>query len=243
MSKHLLLVSTYNNGDDLLTTLNKIGSNFPYDVVVHVDGSTDGSDACLDKFGFKVLRNRQNRGIGHTLRKMINYARSHNYEMFCAIAGNNKNDPWEAIKLFKQLEDGNDFIQGSRFLKNGSHAGTPLMRLLLVKFHALCFSLLAKRRLTDALEGFRAYKLSIFDDPNINIEQSWLDTYEMETYIYYKVLALGYKFKECPVSKVYPKNCKSIFRRNGKKYSHIRPIVDWWRILRPIFLLKLGLKR
>jgi hypothetical protein len=40
-----------------------------------------------------------------------------------------------------------------------------------------------------------------------------------------------------PVSKTYPRP------RAGQRYSHIRPVVDWWRILRPLVLLKLGLRR
>jgi glycosyltransferase involved in cell wall biosynthesis len=87
---------------------------------------------------------------------------------------------------------------------------------------------------TDTSNGFRAYKLTIFKNKNININQSWLDRYELETYIHYKVITLGYKICEVPVSKNYLPGVKN--------YSKIRPVIDWWRMMRPLFYLKLGIK-
>jgi dolichol-phosphate mannosyltransferase len=107
----------------------------------------------------------------------------------------------------------------------------------MVKMHALLFTLLTGKKCTDALNGFRAYRLSLFKDPRINIWQDWLDKYEWETYLHYKALKLGYRFKEVPVSKIYPYNRRKI------KYSHIRPFIDWWSILNPLLFLSLKLKR
>lgn len=87
---------------------------------------------------------------------------------------------------------------------------------------------------TDSSNGFRAYKLSLFKDKRINVFQDWLDRYELETYLHYKVLTLGYKVLEVPVSKDYLPGIR--------KYSKIRPVIDWWKMARPLFLLKLGLK-
>jgi len=84
--------------------------------------------------------------------------------------------------------------------------------------------------------GFRAYKLKIFLDKQINIWQDWLDDYELEYYIHYKVLTLDYKFKEVPVSKIYP------YRHKGG-YSNISPFHDWWKIVGPLIYLKTGVKK
>jgi dolichol-phosphate mannosyltransferase len=82
--------------------------------------------------------------------------------------------------------------------------------------------------------GFRAYKVSLFDDPKINIWQAWLSTYELEYYIHFWVLRLKYKFAEVPVSKIYP---------SKKKYSKIRPFLDWWPIIKPLFYLLLRIRK
>ena len=91
-------------------------------------------------------------------------------------------------------------------------------------------------RCTEVTNGFRAYKAAIVKDSRINLWQSWLDGYELEYYLHYKVLTLGYKFTERPVSKDY-----SAMR--NKKYSHISPSTDWWQIVGPLLMLRLGVKK
>jgi dolichol-phosphate mannosyltransferase len=99
------------------------------------------------------------------------------------------------------------------------------------------YRLLTGFRGTDALNGFRAYRLRLLKDPSIHIWQDWLDRYELEMYLHYKALTLGYKVKEVPVTKSYN------HFKNGAPYSHIRPFVDWWSIIRPIVYLSLGLRK
>jgi dolichol-phosphate mannosyltransferase len=101
----------------------------------------------------------------------------------------------------------------------------------------MMLSIIFRTRITDPANGFRAYRLGIFDDERIDIWQDWLDHYEFETYLYLHVLKLGYRYSEVPVSKIYPK------RKRRVKYSHVRPFVDWWSILRPLLLVGFRLKR
>ena len=45
----------------------------------------------------------------------------------------------------------------------------------------------------------------------------------------------GYRVMEVPVTKTYP--------RHELGYTKMRPIIDWWSILRPVVYLGLGLKK
>jgi dolichol-phosphate mannosyltransferase len=92
------------------------------------------------------------------------------------------------------------------------------------------------RTCTDLTNGFRAYRLSIIEDPGINVWQEWLDGYELEYYIHWKVYRYGYRVSEVPVTKTYPAD-KNI------SYTKINPITGWWHMLRPFFLLSLGFKK
>src|SRR5947199_330655 len=83
--------------------------------------------------------------------------------------------------------------------------------------------------------GIRAYKASILQDSRIDVWQPWLDGYELEYYLHYKALTLRYRFTERPVTKTY-----SHVGRRG--YSHISPFRDWWQIVGPMFLLRLGVR-
>jgi dolichol-phosphate mannosyltransferase len=241
----LVVILTYNNGESLEKTLIRIPKDYEYDVLVHVDGSTDGSDRILRYYNYKVIYQKENSGIGTSLRNVIEYGKQNKYKILIIIPGNNKNDPNETDKILLPIfEDDVDFVQGSRFLKNSRNDNTPIFRIIMVKIYSLFFSILSGKKITDALEGFRAYKLSIFDNPQINIYQDWLDTYGLETYIFYKiVMSRKYKYCEIPVSKIYPINKKHLLNKRGEKYSHIRPIVDWWHILKPVFYLFFRIKK
>jgi dolichol-phosphate mannosyltransferase len=245
MNKPLVAILTYNNGEALKQLLDRIPPGFAYDVLVHVDCSTDGSDAVLPAYPYPVLRQEPNGGIGRSLRNVFAYARKNGYDAVAIVPGNNKNDPAEIDRLLRPIAEGRaDFVQGSRYLPGSRRDHTPLFRLVMVKAHALFLSILVRQWVTDALEGFRAIRLSILDDPEIDIEQDWLDTYGLETYLFYKVTSKKkHRYVEVPVSKIYPVSKKSVFNRGGTHYSHIRPFVDWWQILKPLVVLVLRIKK
>jgi dolichol-phosphate mannosyltransferase len=129
-----------------------------------------------------------------------------------------------------------DFVMGSRYLAGGSAAGDmPLYRRLATRLHPWLMSRFADKPLTESTNGFRAFKLSILDDPRINLEQYWLDSYGLEVYLLWKILTLSYRHVEVPCTKVYPPRALG--------FTKMKPIIDWWTILRPILLLGLGMKR
>jgi len=111
----------------------------------------------------------------------------------------------------------------------------PLGRHLGIKAFTLATSLLLGKRHSDITCGFRAYRLAVVDDPEINIEQDWLGRYEMEYYLHWKAVKRGWRVVEAPVSMVYPES--------GRDYSKIRPLVGWWSMIRPWIYLTLRLKR
>ena len=110
----------------------------------------------------------------------------------------------------------------------------PVYRSLATRLHPWLLSLFVGKKLTESTNGFRAFKLSILGDPRIRLHQRWLDTYGLEVYLLWKVLKLGYRHKEVPCTKIYPpRSCG---------YTKMRPVLGWWSILRPIFLLGFGLR-
>lgn len=234
----LAVMACYNTENSTSIVLSKVPRERNYDILVINDGSTDGTRGAINKYNFKSIEHRQNIGVGAAIKTGIRYAIENNYDIIVVLAGNNKDNPREISRLVGPIiEESCDYVQGSRFVEGGRWDNLPPFRFIMVKIHALLFSILTGRKCTDALNGFRAYRLSIFYDKRINIWQDWLDKYEYETYVHYKVLKHGYRFKEVPVSKIYPDNWKKV------KYTHIRPIIDWWSILRPLLLITLGIKR
>ena len=237
MKKYLVGISAYNEGQKIHRTIQKFNDYALYDVLVLDDGSTDGSLLGIDKkFPIGLIVNLKNRGAGYTTRQTIEHAKAEGYETIIFVSGNDKDDPRDIIKLIAAIEDGYDFVQGSRYLKGGGFGKMPFYRRVATQqVHPFLFSLLTGKRVSDSTNGFRAVCMTVFGDSRINLNQQWLDRYELEPYLFYKAVTLGYKIKEVPVTKIYPS------RKEG--YTKMKPLIGWWSILRPIIYLKLGIKQ
>jgi dolichol-phosphate mannosyltransferase len=236
-SKILVVVFCFNENVKIERTLSRFPAKRGYDLIVMNDGSTDDSVKRIRKFhGVNILSHLENMGAGASVRTVHQYALNKGYDVLVLVAGNDKDDPLLIPRLVNPIiEDGYDFVQGSRYLKGGKYGEMPVYRILASKYiHPLLFSLITRRRITDSTNGFRAYRTSLLRDEQINLDQDWLDKYELEPYFFYKVIKSGYEVKEVPVSKIYPPK--------NLGYTKMRPILGWWSILRPLFLLGLRLK-
>jgi dolichol-phosphate mannosyltransferase len=214
----------------------------PRDVVdkllVIDDGCTDRSIEVAREFGADILDMGRTVGVGAALRAGYRLARSEGFDVAVVMAGNNKDSPEQITRLLDPIADGRaDFVQGSRYLDGtDAHYGEmPAYRKVATRLHPLLFSLAARRRVTDSTNGFRALRTSVLDDDRIRLDQPWLDEYELEPYLYLKLIRLGYKTTEVPVSKVYPPKALG--------QTKMKPVTGWWSILRPLVYVGLGIKR
>jgi dolichol-phosphate mannosyltransferase len=207
------------------------------DVLVVDDGSRDGASAVLEERGVRVLRHARTRGVGRALATGLADLRERDFEVVAIMAGNDKDDPGEIPRLLAPIaEDRADFVQGSRWMAGGRVGGSmPGYRHWATRVHPLVFSLMVGKRLTESTNGFRAFRLRLLDDPRIDLGQPWLDRYELEPYLLFKTIRLGYRHLEVPCTKIYPPREEGI--------TKMRPVLDWWSILRPVILLGLGLRR
>lgn len=243
MHKVLVTPIAFNEHVKIQSAIERFLSSAAYgkvDYLVLNDGSTDETTAIIEGYasrGVKTLRHASQQGVGAAIRTAIRYARENQYTILVVMAGNDKDNPEEILSLIDPIVKENaDFVQGSRYKGgDGAQGDMPLYRRLATRLHPFLFSLFVGRQVTDSTNGFRAIKLSLFKDSRIDIDQSWLDHYELEPYILFKAISLGYDFREVFVTKRYP----------AKKlgYTKMRPIVGWWSILKPIFYLGLRIKR
>jgi dolichol-phosphate mannosyltransferase len=206
------------------------------EMLVVDDGSTDRSAEVAQSRGATVVKLGAVLGVGAALRRGFEYATTNKFDVIVVMAGNNKDEPNEIPALVEPLiTDDYDFIQGSRFLKQANFGAMPLYRRIATRVHPILFSACTGKRVTESTNGFRAFKTSILNDHRINLNQSWLDEYELEPYLYYKTVTLGYKTGEVPCTKIYPP------KKLG--YTKMKPLVGWWSILRPLVLLRLNLRK
>lgn len=205
------------------------------EILIVDDGSTDRSVQVVKSLGATVLSLGAVIGVGAALRAGFRYAQEKKYDLIVVIAGNNKDEPNEIPDLLKPIvEGGLDFVQGSRFLRSSNRGAMPAYRKVATRLHPMLFSICTGKHVTESTNGFRAFRTTLLDDKRINLDQEWLDEYELEPYLYYKTITLGYKTGEVPCTKIYPP------KKIG--YTKMKPISGWWSILRPMILLKTGLR-
>lgn len=184
----------------------------------------------------EIITNPVRKGVGSALRQAIDRACATRHNIFVVMAGNGKDDPGQIPRVVKPIiEDGCDYVQGSRYINGGVSENLPFLRQIVVKTLPALWYLLVGVKYTEVTNGFRAYKLDIFKDRKINIWQDWLDGYQLEYYLHYKATTGPYKFTEVPVSKIYRID-------NPEKHTKIR-WKDGWQILSPFIYLKLGLRK
>ncbi len=207
------------------------------EVLVVDDGSTDRSAEVAREEGARVHSMGRVAGLGAALRAGYKQAIRDGFDVAVVMAGNNKDSPEEIPQLLDPIaDDCADLVQGSRFKKTKADFGhMPLYRKIATRIHPLLFSLVAGRWVTESTNGFRAVRCSVLEDPRLDLDQSWLDHYELETYLYVKAIRLGYRTAEVPVSKVYPPKSEG--------QTKMKPISGWWSILRPLVYLGLGVRK
>lgn len=179
------------------------------DILIFDGGSTDGStdSEFLKKNNVRTLLVLKSLGKqGAQLRMGFAYAIKEGYEGVITIDGNGKDEPEAIPEFIKALDNGFDYVQGSRYIKNGKAINTPLLRFLAIKFvHAPIISFASGHWYTDTTNGFRAYSKKYLLNPAVKPFRNIFVKYELYLYLSIRANQLGFKTKEIPVTRRYPK--------------------------------------
>ena len=237
--KVLVILPVLNEEGKIGNTVSKVLNDVPKGVVDQVlvvnDGSDDNTESEAESAGAKVISHATNSGVGAAIRTGIKYAQDNNYDIIVVMAGDDQDLPSEMVNVLTPIIEGNaDFVQGSRRLNQLKVVNISLFRRVTTKFFSLLFSIFTGYPCTDGTNGYRAFTVEFSKDKGMNLDQRWLDKYELEPYLLYHAAKLNYKLKEVQVTKVYHK---------GKSYSKMIPIISWWSILRPLIFLRFGIKK
>lgn len=211
-TKYCLLIPLLNEGDRYFSQVKKmqeIGLFRKIDVIICDAGSKDGTTdfKFLESSGHRALLVRKGKGRYSTDLKMGYYwAIQQGYEGFISVDGNDK-DGTEAIDLFiKKLDEGFDYIQGSRYVRGGVEENTPIIRKMALKvINEPIMTWCARRHLTDTTNGFRAYSKKFMTNEEVLPFRDCFWGYELIYYLPIRACRRGFKVCEIPVYRGYPK--------------------------------------
>lgn len=205
------------------------------DVIICDGNSTDGTNdaSFLESLGVTTILIKKTKGKqGAQLRMGFDFAINEGYEGFITIDGNNKDSIEDIPNFVKKLDEGYDFVQGSRFIKGGKEINTPIFRKIMVKcVHSPIISLTAHKRYTDTTNAFRAYSKNYITNPRVDLFRDIFDGYELLAYTSTRASQIGLKTCEIPVTRAYPK---------GEVPSKIKGVKANFILLKVLLLNMLG---
>lgn len=225
---YVVLIPIINEGDRIIKELERAYENniSDYaDIVICDGGSTDG---CTNENKLRALEvnsllvKRDEGKQGAQLRMGIWWALQRDYKGIITIDGNNKDNIEDIPFFIDKLQEGYDFVQGSRFIKGGKAINTPFIRLLSVRLiHAPIISLTAHQHFTDTTNAYRAYSVRYLTDERVQPLRDIFMTYELLAYLSVRASQLGLRACEIPVTRAYPKKGKtptkiSFFKGNSE---------------------------
>ena len=195
-----IIVPVFNEANNILVLLKKIELNItPFDQIIIIDdGSTDGTYDEIKNVSHTIIKHDSNLGKG---RAIINGIKAAKGDLIILIDGDGQDDPSEITKLINGINQGYDFVIGSRFvedehkkIKRFTKTALSTINWFGNKSLTMMINLLFNLNIKDSQSGFKCIKTSEIKKLNLVSPR-----YEIETEIIIKSKRNGLKILEVPV--------------------------------------------
>lgn len=197
--KVLMIVPAYNEELNIVNTINKIKkfnekSKNKINYVIINDGSKDKTkDICI-KNNYNVINLIHNLGIGGAVQTGYKYALEYNYDVAIQFDGDGQHDENYIDDLVDKIENGYNFVIGSRFISNLSKFKSTSTRRIGIKILSFLIKLCTGKKIYDPTSGFRAA-----DKKVIELFADHYPTEYPEPESTVELISKKFKVKEIPV--------------------------------------------
>lgn len=144
---------------DVLKVRYSLVKKYNIDVIVIDDHSSDNTYVNAKQFPVTVIKSLQGSGKGCALRTGFSKARG---EYVIILDGDYSHQAKDILKLLEKLDDGAGMVIGSRIL--GGTEEYTRMRAFGNEILTFFLNVFLKSNLTDALNGFKAFRRAIITD-------------------------------------------------------------------------------
>jgi dolichol-phosphate mannosyltransferase len=207
-TKYCFIPIVYNEGPRFINQLKRMGVNAALaDILVAERRSTDGSTDpdFLKSCGARALLTTDEPGGASAIRMGFAYAFKEGYDGVILVDGNGKDGVESLPQYVEKLDEGYDFVQGSRFMAGGVERNTPFLRRIGIRMIMGPLAWLGSGFwYTDATDGFRGYSGRLLRDPRIEPLRNCFVHFNIQYYLSVMAPALRFRVIEIPVERVYP---------------------------------------
>ena len=230
-TKYCIVPIVYNEGEKFVEQLQRMSANSDLaDILVAERRSTDGSTSpdMLRAAGVKALLTTDGAGGALAIRMALHFIFNEGYEGVILIDGNNKDGVEALPRHIEKLDEGYDFVQGSRFMHGGVERNTPFLRRVGIRaIMAPLIWLGTGFWYTDATNGFRGYSTSYLSDRRVEPLRNCFVTFNLQYFLSVRAPKLGLKVVEIPVERAYPREGPLPSKTVGVR----RNFIAWWEMV------------
>ncbi len=189
--KMTLAILALNEIDGIQVVVPQINRDWVDEIIVVDGGSTDGTIEWCESHNLRVLRQRR-RGYGAGMREVIEIASG---DVVIEFMADGNCDPAAIPRLIEKISEGYDLVIGSRYTDGAqSYDDTWITRLGNWCFTRL-INILFGGSFTDAMMGYRAYRIAAFKTMQIDEDGLTFPTQGSIEFAKY-----GYKIADVPAS-------------------------------------------
>ena len=201
--KTLVVLPTYNEGENIAGILDKVLAHGIFDVMVVDDNSTDGTRETVHKFMDKhdnvhIIEREGKLGLGTAYVAGFLWGLERGYDCLMEMDSDFSHNPDDMPRFVAAIEKGAALVIGSRYLGGTiSVVGWDFKRLLLSRFGNVYSSTILNTTLTDMTSGFRAYSRRALE--SIRLKQVNSEGYAFQIEMAYYVWSTGLKIEELSI--------------------------------------------
>ena len=207
-TRYCFMPVIYNEGSKFLRQMERMSANSGLaDIIVTARESNDGctDPEFLRKHGAQSLLQTKTPGAASSIRVGFWHALKQGYEGVVLVDGHNKDGVEALPDYLGKLDEGYDFVQGSRFMAGGEEKNTPFLRKVGIRlFMAPLLYYGGHFWYTDGTNGFRGYSRKYLEDPRVEPFRNCFTHLNLQYYLSYMAPKIGLRVIEIPVKRVYP---------------------------------------